>query len=97
MKNTIARLIVLPVVLAFAALNFCRAQEEINIQTEINILGQTKPIPVSLEGFTGEAAEVLKFDLYVQGFSFVAPGSSARAGSTVVRVGLRCGSPPPPR
>ena len=55
------------------ALNFCQAQEEINIQQQINVLGQTKPVPVSLEGFTGEAAEVLKFDLYVQGFSFVTP------------------------
>jgi TolB protein len=73
MKNKITSLIVLPVVLAFIALNFCRAQEEINIQSEITVMGQTKPIPVSLEGFTGEAAEVLKFDLYVQGFSFVAP------------------------
>ena len=76
MKNKITNLIVLPIVLAFVALNFCRAQEEINIQTEINILGQTKPIPVSLEGFTGEAAEVLKFDLYVQGFSFVTPDAA---------------------
>jgi TolB protein len=73
MKNKITNLIVLPVVLAFVALNFCPAQEEINIQSEITVMGQTKPIPVSLEGFTGEAAEVLKFDLYVQGFSFVTP------------------------
>jgi TolB protein len=73
MKNKITNLLVLPAVLAIVALNFCRAQEEINIQSEINILGQTKPIPVSLEGFSGEALEVLKFDLYVQGFSFVAP------------------------
>ncbi len=64
---------VLPIFLAVVALNFCRAQEEINIQNTINVLGQTKPVPVSLEGFTGEAAEVLKFDLYVQGFSFVTP------------------------
>ncbi len=63
----------LPVFLAVVALNFCGAQEEINIQTTINVIGQTKPIPVSLEGFTGEAADVLKFDLYVQGFSFVTP------------------------
>jgi len=76
MKNKITSLIVLPVVLAFAALNFCRAQEEINIQSEITVMGQTKPIPVSLEGFTGEAAEVLKFDLYVQGFSFVTPDAA---------------------
>jgi TolB protein len=75
MKNKIIHSIKtsLPIFLAFIALNFCRAQEEINIQQQINVLGQTKPIPVSLEGFTGEAAEVLKFDLYVQGFSFVTP------------------------
>src|SRR5450432_189436 len=75
MKNTIIHSIKtgLPIFFAFVALNFCRAQEEINIQNTINVLGQTKPIPVSLEGFTGEAAEVLKFDLYVQGFSFVTP------------------------
>jgi TolB protein len=35
--------------------------------------GNTKPIPVSLSGFTGEAAEVIQFDLYVQGFSFTTP------------------------
>ncbi len=62
--------IILSLTIAVLALNFSRAQE-INIQTEINVLGQTKPIPVCLSGFTGEAAEVLKFDLYVQGFSFV--------------------------
>jgi len=75
MKNHILNSIkiYLPIFLAVVTLNFCRAQEEINISTTINVLGQTKPIPVSLEGFTGEAAEVLKFDLYVQGFSFVTP------------------------
>jgi TolB protein len=35
-----------------------------------------KPIPVSLEGFTSEGAQVLKFDLYVQGFSFVGPDTA---------------------
>jgi TolB protein len=78
MKNKMIRSIkiCLPVFLALAALNFCRAQEEINIQQQVSVLGQTKPIPVSLEGFTGEAAEVLKFDLYVQGFSFVTPDAA---------------------
>lgn len=33
--------------------------------------GNTRPIPVSLTGITGEAAEVIQFDLFVQGFSFV--------------------------
>jgi len=32
--------------------------------------GNTKPIFVSLSGFTGEAVQVLQFDLYVQGFAF---------------------------
>jgi len=66
----------LSLMIAVVALNLGRGQEEINIQTTINVIGQTKPIPVSLEGFTGEAADVLKFDLYVQGFSFVAPESA---------------------
>jgi TolB protein len=74
MKNKIIHSIKtsLPIFLAFVALNFCRAQEEINITQTGSFFGQ-KPIPVSLEGFTGEGAEVLKFDLYVQGFSFVTP------------------------
>jgi TolB protein len=32
--------------------------------------GNEKPIYVSLTGLTGEAAQVLQFDLYVQGFAF---------------------------
>jgi TolB protein len=84
--------ICLPVFLAAAALNFAHAQNEINIEQQINVLGQTKPIPVSLDGFTGEVADVLKFDLYVQGFSFVAPDaaqyqiSGSNAGNVVGRV-----------
>jgi len=40
---------------------------------EINKLatpGNTPPVWVSISGFTGEAAQVLEFDLYVQGFGF---------------------------
>ena len=32
--------------------------------------GDTKPVWVNLSGFTGEAAQVLQLDLYVQGFNF---------------------------
>lgn len=35
--------------------------------------GNEKPIPVSLSGFTGEAASVIQFDLAVQGFKFTGP------------------------
>jgi TolB protein len=34
------------------------------------IPGREKPIPVSFSGITGEAAEVIMFDLTIQGFSF---------------------------
>ena len=64
---------ILSTTIALLALNFSRAQE-IDIQHE-SAFAQ-KPIPVALSGFTGEGAEVLKFDLYVQGFSFVAPDAA---------------------
>jgi TolB protein len=68
--------ICLPILFATAAIHFSRGQDEIQIQKQIDVLGQTKPIPVALEGFSGEVADVLKFDLYVQGFSFVAPAAA---------------------
>ena len=51
-----------------------KVTNEINI-THTGIFGQ-KPVPVSLQGFSGEVEEVLKFDLYVQGFTFVAPDAA---------------------
>ena len=57
-----------------AALPSARTQE-INIEHSGNYFGQ-KPIPIALSGFTGEGAEVLKFDLTVQGFSFVSPDAA---------------------
>jgi TolB protein len=65
----------LTVSIFLAASNFAKSQDQnpLNMSEQIKVLGRTPPIPVSLEGFTGEAADVLKFDLYVQGFSFVTP------------------------
>ena len=34
------------------------------------IPGREKPVPVSISGFSGEAEEVIRFDLTVQGFTF---------------------------
>jgi len=48
------------------------AQNEIAIEKTL-IMGGTKPIPVSLSGFTGEIGRALQLDLYVQGFSFTSP------------------------
>jgi len=45
-------------------------QPEIVIPHVVEGPGRTKPIWVSLSGFTGEASQVLQFDLYVQGFNF---------------------------
>ncbi len=73
MKKIIISL--LTIGLASIALRGARAQE-IQIENTINVLGQTKPIPIALSGFTGEGAEVLKFDLTVQGFSFVTPDAA---------------------
>ena len=55
---------------------FAQDQIPIPMHVRVNVLGGTKPIPVAMEGFSGEAAEVLKFDLYVQGYSFVTPDAA---------------------
>ena len=64
----------LPAALLAVTLNFCPAQDSdvITVHKQSQI-GMTPPIPVSLEGFSGEVLSVLKFDLYVQGFDFVSP------------------------
>jgi len=67
MKKIISKF--LSITLAAVALDFARGQNEIQIEAQKNYFGQ-KPIPVSLSGFNGEGAEVLKFDLFVQGFCF---------------------------
>ena len=74
MKNCLK--ICLPVLIAVFAVNIGYSQDEITITHEITVLGNTRPIPVSLDGFSGEAASVLKFDLYVQGFAFVTPDAA---------------------
>jgi len=90
MKNYLK--ICLPLLCAIFAANFGYSQNEITITHEITVLGNTKPIPVSLDGFSGEVADVLKFDLYVQGFSFVTPDaaqyqiSGSNDGNVVGRV-----------
>jgi TolB protein len=65
----------LVVVSLLLSLCSARAQHELIITNATVGFGQ-KPIPVYLEGFTGEGGQVLKFDLYVQGFSFVSPDAA---------------------
>ena len=59
------QLLVVASVLVFAGLT----HGQIDI-TKTTRPGEEKPIWVSLTGFSGEAAEVIRFDLYVQGFNF---------------------------
>src|SRR5258706_6003124 len=57
------------ITLTFFAVRLPAAEESI----EIEGTGGSKLIPISLEGYSGEAANVLKFDLDVAGFKFVNP------------------------
>ena len=46
------------------------AYSQIDITNVIAAPGNTKPIFIAMSGFTGEPEQVLRFDLYVQGFAF---------------------------
>jgi TolB protein len=50
-----------------------RAAQELTITREFDLGVVAKPVRIALSGFTGEVDAVLRFDLYVQGFDFVAP------------------------
>jgi TolB protein len=56
--------------LLFVGLNVRAQNDQINIIGTSRGPGNEKPIYVSLSGISGEAAQVLQFDLYVQGFAF---------------------------
>src|SRR6185436_4436061 len=61
-----ACLIALFVVFRFAA---TAAQQEIDINREVDRDGWPKPVPVSISGFTGETDRVLKQDLLFMGIA----------------------------
>jgi TolB protein len=63
---SIRTLAVALLVLAFPSL----VRSQIDITGIANQIGNTQPIWVSISGLSGEAAQVLQFDLYVQGFNF---------------------------
>jgi TolB protein len=65
-KNTRFKSLVFAAALTTAALP---SYAQIDIDVEVTP-GGTKPIWVSMSGFTGETDQVLRFDLYVQGFAF---------------------------
>jgi TolB protein len=76
MKNYLKNCLI--VLFVVSTINFAKSQNdqgEIKIVRPVDTFGQ-KPIPVSLDGFSGEVESVLKFDLYVQGFSFVSPDAA---------------------
>ncbi|SPE51188.1 WD40 domain protein beta Propeller [Verrucomicrobia bacterium] len=69
----LARGVVLAFSVCLLTLISARGQTELQVSKAIEVVGQTKPIPVSMSGFSGEVAQVLEFDLYVQGFTFTSP------------------------
>ena len=83
--------ILLPVLIFAAPIAGAQDQSSITVTAPI-ALGFTPPIPISISGFSGEALEVLEFDLYVQGFKVVPPDqaqyqiSGSSGGSFVGRV-----------
>jgi len=90
--------IYLSVLLTALTVVLCRGQDnqnEITITRPTSGLGTTPPIPVSIEGFGSDVTAILKFDLYVQGFTFVAPDaaqyqiSGTSAGNVVGRAADR--------
>jgi len=92
MKNNCPNIFKICLPLFLLAAVIARGQNEITIEQNITVMGMTKPIPVALDGFSGETLNVLKFDLYVQGFSFVGPDaaqyiiSGSNAGNVQGRV-----------
>ena len=65
-KNYLKTLCLMFASLLFApAASFAQNQLALKMSEEVKV-GMVPPIPVALEGFSGEALEVLKFDLYVQ-------------------------------
>ena len=91
MKNCLK--ICLYVLLTVFAANFVCGQNDQNpIRISHPVTFGQNPIPVSIDGFSGEIADILKFDLYVQGFSFVSPDaaqyqiSGSNSGNVIGRV-----------
>lgn len=52
------------------------AQDDEHLKINRDATGTVPPIPIALAGYSGEAATVLKFDLYVSGFKIVGASES---------------------
>ena len=94
MKKINSHFIAILVPLFLFIVSNAHGQDTIVIQRQAPLSAKI-PIPISIEGFSGEGLEVLKFDLYVQGFSF-RPGlprrntisEAAMKGMSIGRVSL---------
>jgi len=75
MKRFFQRQVTLLALTVLSLVSPLQAQEVIDVTKDF-VPGNTKPIPVSISGFTGEALAVIQFDLYVQGFSFTTPDAA---------------------
>ena len=71
MKKSLTLLAILLTTCALRA-----ADENIQVSREVDSLGFTKPIPISLSGFSGEVSSTLQFDLFFMGFKIVPPAEA---------------------
>lgn len=71
MKNSKLTFLLLNLAAALS-LNPAQAQE-IKVEKDAWIPGLTKPVPITISGFSGEVDAVLRFDLEVAGFKFTRP------------------------
>jgi TolB protein len=72
MKKIHTHLVCVLLTISLFSVAIARGQEGSEIQITGHLqIGFTPPIPISISGFSGEALQVLEFDLYVQGFKVV--------------------------
>ncbi len=76
MKNKISILIFVICSLLLGGSSFRVQAQARPGEIDIDKSGQAKLIPISMSGFSGEAATVLKFDLEVMGFKFEGPDTA---------------------
>jgi len=69
MKQSAAFLIILAAMAGSRMPGYAQPGDNITIEKPTGP-GREQPIWLSMSGFTGEAAQVIQFDLYVQGFAF---------------------------
>ena len=102
MKTKTTFISIVTVATVILSATYAPAQEEVYrpIVKEGDVVGFTKPMPITVSGFSGEVEQVLRFDLEVQGFKLVSDGTpqyevtGSNAGSVQGRLSDRISKTP---